>query len=273
MKFALVSSFAYACGAMENPPPAGSLAVSSGSYDLGGFKCGSEGSMCRIWYPTDLSKGPFPIVTLGHGKGGEALEDLYKSVSSLGIVGVFPDTGRGPCDESDDMLHAISGSKAKPSLHEALAHVDWNRSGILGHSMGGGSAILAAVKALKNPSDYNVKAGIFSHPYKTDYSADTAQITIPSMFTTGIEDTEQTLKKDFEACPGRPKILAQVQGAKHMEPRTPGRLNPFDAHFLGCHVAGLKDSCEKVYGTGEDDMCQANKMVECQIVKSEEVIV
>merc|ERR1712151_1342253 len=66
---------------------------------------------------------------------------------------------------------------------------------------------------------------------------------------------------------GYPKILAQVQGAQHMEPESPGRLNPFDAHFLGCHVAGLQTSCDKVYGNGADTLCKANKMTTCQIEK------
>merc|ERR1719199_2241415 len=67
--------------------------------------------------------------------------------------------------------------------------------------------------------------------------------------------------------PRRPKVLAEVKGAVHMEPAIDGRLNPFDAHFLGCHVAGLQTSCDKVYGGGADDMCQANTMTLCQIEK------
>merc|ERR1711862_903670 len=124
------------------------------------------------------------------------------------------------------MLHALTGSKADPSLHTALGHVDWSRAGIMGHSMGGAGAINSAQKALVQPDKYNVKAVVISHPYKDDASTNTSQITIPAMFVTGTEDHQGNLKKDFDACPGRPKILAEVEGAKHMEPRSPGRLNP-----------------------------------------------
>lgn len=250
-----------------NPPAAGSYAVSSGSYDLGGFVCGKQEPTCKIWYPTNIEKGPFPIITFGHGVGGTILTDLVSSVASLGFVVVAPATSGGSCDESDDMLHAISGSKANPSLHSALDHVDWTRAGILGHSMGGASAITATPKAQDGGDKYNVLAVVISHPFEDDASNVTAQIKIPAMFVTGTEDHRENVKKDFKACPARPKILAEVDDAKHMEPLSPGRMNPFDAHFLGCHVAGLKASCDKVYGNTADAMCKANNMTLCEIVQ------
>lgn len=269
MKFATPLLFAALLQtAASNPPAAGSYAVSTGSYELGGFVCGKQETTCKIWYPTELDKGPFPVVTFGHGLGGTILDDLCTSVSSLGMVVVAPATSGGACDESDDMLHAIAGSKAKPSLHEALEHVDWSRAGIIGHSMGGASAITATPKALAQPDVYNVKAVVISHPFKDDASKNTSKITIPAMFVTGTEDHRGNVQKDFEACPGRPKVFAEIEGAEHMEPLSPGRLNPFDAHFLGCHVAGLNASCDKVFGSASDDMCKANNMTACQIVKA-----
>merc|ERR1719333_1593523 len=113
---------------------------------------------------------------------------------------------------------------------------------------------------MKEPDRYNVKVVLGSHGYENDNSAEAANITVPTMFTTGVEDHQQMVKKGFDVCPGRPKVLAEVEGAEHMEPRSPGRLNPFDAHFLGCHVLDLKTSCDKITGKGTNDMCQANKM-------------
>merc|ERR1712139_694889 len=49
-------------------------------------------------------------------------------------------------------------------------------------------------------------------------------------------------------------------------PATNGALNPFDAHFLGCHVADLQTSCNKIYGTGQGTICKANSMTLCQVV-------
>merc|ERR1719446_968568 len=254
--------------ALANPPHAGSLKVSSGSYSLGGFLCGQQEPTCNIYYPSDLSKGPFPIATFGHGMGGQIITDLVESVASLGFVVVAPATSGGRCDDKHwkDMLHALLGSKAKVSLHPALKHVDWNRTAIFGHSMGGYATLLAASEAVKKPEQYHLKAAVASHGYIGDPSP-AAGITVPTMFTTGEEDHAQHLKAQFDLCKGHPKILAQVQGAQHMEPESPGRLNPFDAHFLGCHVAGLEASCNKVYGNGADTLCRANTMTTCQIDK------
>lgn len=169
------------------------------------------------------------------------------------------------------MLHALDGSKANVSLHAALAHVDWNRTAIFGHSMGGYATLLATSEAVKEPERYHVKAAVASHGYIGDPSP-ASGITVPAMFTTGLEDHAQHLRAQFEACKGRPKILAQVSGAVHMEPQSPGRLNPFDAHFLGCHVAGLQHSCDKVYGDAADSLCKANNMTICEIVKTEVIV-
>merc|ERR1719352_1522791 len=137
--------------AVSNPPPAGSYKVSTGSYELGGFLCGKQEPTCNIYYPTDMSKGPFPIATFGHGMGGQIITDLVESVASLGFVVVAPATSGGRCDDNHwkDMLHALDGSKANTGLHPALKHVDWNRTAIFGHSMGGYATLLAASEAAK----------------------------------------------------------------------------------------------------------------------------
>merc|ERR1711865_973351 len=223
-----------------------------------------------IWYPTDLSKGPFPIVTYGHGMGGQMIPDLIESVASLGMVVVAPATSGGKCDDNHwkDMLHAIEGSKAKTSLHSALQHVDWSRVGIMGHSMGGYASLNGAADVAANPSKYSfsLQAMLDSHGYIGEYSSAAAKIEIPAMFTTGTEDHASRLKGAFDAVKSKTKVLAEVQGADHMYPATNGALNPFDAHFLGCHVADLQTSCDKIYGTGQDTICKANSMSLCQVV-------
>merc|ERR1712070_442863 len=80
------------------------------------------------------------------------------------------------------------------------------------------------------------------------------------------EDHASRLKGAFDAVGSKSKVLAEVQGADHMYPATNGALNPFDAHFLGCHVADLQTSCNKIYGTGQGTICKANSMTLCQVV-------
>lgn len=125
--------------------------------------------------------------------------------------------------------------------------------------------MFAGAAAMAEPDRYNVKAVLASHGFLGDGNDAASKITVPAMFTTGTEDRRGAVKAQFDACPGRPKVLAEVKGAQHMEPMSPGRLNPFDAHFLGCHVIGLQTSCNKVYGKANTDMCKANAMTTCQI--------
>jgi len=263
----LVSVVAPLVSAVEYPPPAGSFAVSDGNYDLGGFLCGKQEPEVKIWYPQDLGSGPFPIASFGHGMGGQIITDLVSSVASLGIVVVAPATSAGGCEDHwKDMLHALAGSKASPALHEALSHVDWPRAAVFGHSMGGYSSLLAAAEASSNPTKYNLKAMLDSHGYIGDYAEAAAKITIPAMFTTGSEDHKGSLSGAFDAVPGTTKVLAQDARADHMWPLENGSLNPFDAHFLGCHLADLQASCDKVYGSAADSLCKANTMTLCKAV-------
>lgn len=252
------------------PPPAGSYTVIEGSYNLGGFLCGNQETKASIWYPSSLSDGPFPIVTYGHGMGGQMIEDLIKSVASLGIVVVAPATSGGKCDDNHwkDMLHAIEGSKAAPSLHQALQHVDWTSVGIMGHSMGGFASLNGAADVLSNPSKYSftIKAMLDSHGYIGEYAESASKITIPAMFTTGSEDHASRLSGAFNAAPTNTKVLAQAAGADHMWPEENGSLNPFDAHFLGCHLLDSQNSCDKVYGNAANSLCKANTMTLCQVV-------
>jgi len=167
-------------------------------------------------------------------------------------MGVAPGTGN--CnDHWEDILGAMEWSRTNSSLHEALSHVDWSREAIIGHSFGSAHGLAAAKFALDNPEQYSVKAVVASHGHNDCAS----EITIPAMFTSGHEDRRSQMLSAFQSCPATHKVYAVASGAGHMEPTHGGRLNPFDAHFLGCHAAGLQSSCNKIYGNSEDTICNA----------------
>merc|ERR1712226_1186133 len=110
--------------------------------------------------------------------------------------------------------------------------------------------------------------GLDSHGYIGDFDQAAPKISIPAMFTTGTEDRAGRLKGAFDLAKSTNKVLAQVTGADHMYPATNGALNPWDAHFLGCHVADLQNSCTKIYGSGSDSICKGNSMTQCSVVGS-----
>jgi len=78
------------------------------------------------------------------------------------------------------------------------------------------------------------------------------------MFMSGCRDrrANRYMSGTYWKSPADYKVFAAVSGGKHMEPFGPGRLNPYAAHFLACHVRHLQESCDKVYGNGEDSMCE-----------------
>lgn len=241
------------------PAPAGNFEVSMGTFQLPkGWLCGAD-APTDIWYPTALDKGPFPVLSFGHGSGGSMLQPLQKSVASLGFIIVAPKTG--DCNShGEDILHALDWCRSNSSLHEALGHVDWTRAGIYGHSFGSAWASSAAREAEQQPDVYGVKAALFSHG-----GHDASGITVPSMFTSGRGGGAG--QDMFDSSPAQYKVFAIAQGAGHMEPIQGGRLNPFDAHFFGCHVADSQTSCDKIYGDGDDSICKATAMDTCQVVQ------
>ena len=287
------------CQKSCSPSAIGPFAVSSGNYSLGGYNCGKQEPTTGIWYPTDLAKGsPFPVASFAHGIGGGLVADLVTAVASMGFVVVAPATSKGACtSEAEDQLHALAGSRANPSLHPALAHVDWNRAAVFGHSMGGFATSMAAAAPL-GPAN-NVKAAVLSHgavgavnetcspetcPSGCGVSGfpmpsvgrcvrapspGTPAIQVPTLFTTGSADT--TVRPNhvyaaFKACPARPKVFVELSGQGHTTKGEQG----FDAHFLACHAAGVQSSCERIYGSDAEALCQARKYNRCEVVKSDD---
>jgi len=111
-----------------------------------------------------------------------------------------------------------------------------------------------------DPDRFNVKALVALHGF-----SGVEGMTLPTMFVSGGSDGRaQRDAGIFKDIPAAYKVYAAVQGSRHMEPYQPGRLNPFVAHFMGCHVADLQESCDMVYGNGSDALCQANLMSNCE---------
>lgn len=243
--------------------------VSSGSFSVNGYQCGDRNPNTHIYYPK--ATGPFPIVTFGHGKRGDLDigEATLKLVAGLGIIVVASGTGGSDeqcsATEWQDMLLALSAAKSGgAALHSALGKVDWSRTGVWGYSMGGKTAPTAA-----SQSGYNIRAMLAFHGARH-----AAEVTVPSMFTTGSADTLEppsTILAEFLEAPATPKIYLNLRGATHLEPISPGRLNIWGGRFLACHVADRSRQCALVYGTGAGTLCSSNDFVACTVQTRAEV--
>lgn len=245
---------------------AGNYTVQGGGYMLPGFQCDettfANGSVA-IFYPQD-APGPVPIVSFMHGSGGSIFRDLCSSIASLGIVVVAP---RACGDWSQQQLHTISGSEQYKFLHPALANVDFGRAGIIGHSEGAAYTIGSTTSYKR--WNVNLKAAVASHGASFN-AAPNMPVEVPFLAVSGSADhARHKLAQSWAWSPSRPKIYAVLEGGPHMEPMHGGRMNEFDAHFLGCYLLDEQNkqrSCEKIYGTAPDSICKKNPMTNCQIV-------
>lgn len=175
-----------------------------------------------------------------------------EEVARMGFVVVAPMTGT--CNgHGMDMFDATWKSKSDNPLHPALAHVDWNRTAIFGHSFGGDHA--AGVATWAGGSWGGMKAAVISHSF--EYGKNIGGITMPVMCMSGSRDgrANRGMLPQYYASKAESKVYAAVQGGGHMEPAQGGRLNKYAAHFLACHVQESQASCDKVYGHAEDSMC------------------
>jgi dienelactone hydrolase len=243
-------------------PPSKTYKVEKSQYDVSGYGCGDKSKTTLVFYPSDGALGQrFHPIVYGHGIGGgdDGCDDWLRTVASLGLVVIAPATSGGACPlESLDMLLALKASRE--GSMGGLAHlVDWARTGVMGHSMGG----MAAPTAASAPG-YNITALLASHG-----ALFAADVPVPAMFTTGTADTTvdpATVRAAFDACPSRPKVFANLVGGVHMEPRDGSKhLNLFDAQFLACHVANRTDSCDAIYGGGKDSLCRKYSYAACVI--------
>ncbi|WP_299435782.1 T9SS type A sorting domain-containing protein [uncultured Aquimarina sp.] len=112
----------------------------------------------RIYYPTtaqgnqyEIAEGQFPVIILGHGflMGSDAYQNFYDTLVPRGYIVVFVNTEgsffanhRAFSEDLAFMVNAIQGENDNTSsvLYQSVA----DKSALIGHSMGGGAATVAA---------------------------------------------------------------------------------------------------------------------------------
>ena len=169
-----------------------------------------------------------------------------------------------------DMVHVLQAVQANSSLHPALASANFSRVGIFGHSMGAINTA-SAIKDYTSLSNVGtLGAAVYLHAGSSDPLLN-KQIKIPILTTTGTADADvspaSTKRSWEEQSNAHPRVFANLKGAVHNESAVHGRLNPFIAAFFSCHVAQLSGQCDRVYGNGSADLCQAHPMQDCEVVQ------
>jgi len=227
---------------------------------IAGYVCGGLPSAI-IYYPTDTSR-TYPLVSFAHGftAGGASVPldygpKLLSGVASWGyVVAATEDAPLNYCEtETYDQLWTIEVLK-----RQGYHRVDWSRKvGLMGHSMGGHATVLSSANYFK-VSSLNIGAAVALHAVPVPWPG---QPKVPIFYGTGTAD--------FIVPPAGPigmyakttirgKVLAEILGATHLEPNTFGgrnRWTDFAAAYFGCHLYGIQDACDTIYGTRSGSLC------------------
>lgn len=167
----------------------------------GGFGSGGGPGrqiQCEIYYPAStngvgvpVASGDFPVIVFGHGfvMTWDAYENVWENLVPKGYIMVFPRTeGSFSPSHSDFGLDLAQVEQKMQSENTNSASLFFNhvtnRSAIMGHSMGGGSTVLAA------NGNSNIKTIVCLAPAETSPSAIAAAtgVTVPALVMSGSED-------------------------------------------------------------------------------------
>jgi hypothetical protein len=211
------------------------------------------------------------VVLYHHGADGysDKMEDWLTEMSDIGsfiiIAPGTPSCGGSACgnvkacQDLRDLYTALTQSKEHRELHAALAKADFDRVGVLGHSMG--AKHLPTFVSLH--SDANIKAVVASHGGDSNTDA-LAGLSVPVMFTTTADDTssdrQPQIYNAFNTAGAGHKVFARLQSGGHMEPEKDqsakgGQLGEMTSYFMSGHVNLNDEHKDRIYGTGSNTLC------------------
>ncbi|MFC4145637.1 alpha/beta hydrolase family protein [Micromonospora mangrovi] len=153
----------------------------------------------RIYYPAStagsgqpVAAGRFPVIAFGHGflQGVSKYQSTMSHLATWGFIVVAPTSQGGFSPDhsafADDLNAALTWTVTQDTTSGSrfAGHVDGNRLGLSGHSMGGGASILAAARNPKVVTVANLAAA------ETNPSAKTAAatLTVPVRLIAGDRD-------------------------------------------------------------------------------------
>lgn len=202
-KLVLLFSLCISATSWTQPFPIGHRTITyndpsrSGGYGSGGGS--GRQIQCEIYYPAvstgdnvDFANVSAPVITFGHGffMAWDAYNNIWENLVPKGYVLIFPRTEGGFSPVHDDfgkdlvvVANRFASDCTVPSFF-AFDHYN-GKNAVMGHSMGGGSTLLAA----SDPNaDFDLLVGLA--PAETTPSAITAAATvaIPAVVFSGTED-------------------------------------------------------------------------------------
>jgi dienelactone hydrolase len=159
-----------------------------------------------------------PAVALSHGwlQPARRYSDTMRYLASWGFVVVAPDTERGPIPSHGAMAMDLTTALdlvATGKLGNGRVRVDPEKLGVIGHSIGGGAAVLAAAARSGIGAVVTVTAAA-THPSAVEAAA---RVRVPGLHLTGADDdmAEGDGSSIAAAWAGEAQ-LRTVKGASHL---------------------------------------------------------
>lgn len=173
-----------------------------------------------IYYPTSTSEGTFGAIAISPGffEAQLAIAWLGPRLASQGFVVFTIDTnswGDIPSSRTDQLLAALDYLTTSSQVKD---RIDANRTGVMGHSMGGGGSLGATVK---RPA---LKAAIPLAPWHT--TKNWSAVTVPTLIVGADGDTVAPVDRHAEpfytSMTSAPeKAYLELKGATHNTTNSP----------------------------------------------------
>lgn len=185
--------------------------TSVSEYEVTGFGGGT------IYYPTDTSEGTFGAVAIapGYTASQSSVAWLGPRLASQGFVIFTIDTlttSDPPDTRGEELLAALEYLTSESEVRD---RIDAERLGVMGHSMGGGGSLEAAV------DDTSLQAAIPMTPWDTDKTF--PEVRTPTMIIGAENDTiasvDRHAKPFYESLvDSTDKAYLELRGASHFAP-------------------------------------------------------
>ncbi|RZS36821.1 dienelactone hydrolase [Herbihabitans rhizosphaerae] len=171
----------------------------------------------KLWYPTDTAQGTFGVVAVSPGfMSAEPFISWYgPRLASQGFVVITISTNAPvdfPTQRAEQLLAAL---KYVVDTSEAKSAADPSRLAVMGHSMGGGGSLEAALKV---PA---LKATVPLTPW--DLASDFSAVKTPTLIVSAQADNWATMARTFyqSLSPTLNRAHIQLAGAGHNAPTVP----------------------------------------------------
>ena len=230
----LTSMLALAAALSGEPAAAAPLTVRSTTVTV---QDGSRTFSALLVQPTGEADGDYPVVGFGHGfaQTSRQYSSTLRSLASRGYIVIAPNTQTGLLPNhsqfATDLLAAVRW------VQQTQPNADPDKDALVGHSMGGGAAVLAADR---QPS-IDAVATLAAAETRPSATASARRLQMPALFVVGTRDTvvrPATTRAMFEATPS-PARWAAITGGYHC-----GFLDYASFFGIGCDSGAISRSTQ-----------------------------